>query len=269
MSSVDQEKGRVSTALSLGGSTSRIWHSTLTFFYLWHLQAFPCWSARRISIFSHSDRFQALFRMLDKNTGNVVSLRMGTISVPFLLWFSVFTAQPHKEERFMFVAYPALCLNAAIAYHVILAAWGSISSKLTNGKSQEVYKIREFLSWTVLGLPLAATALLSLSRVLAVVSAYSAPLDIYEGLPANATGNLCIAKEWYRFPSSYFLPNGVRAKFLKSAFDGLLPGEFPENTSTWSRPGTWMVPEGMNDENKGDPLKYVCFSAPSRFQSRC
>jgi alpha-1,2-mannosyltransferase len=82
-------------------------------------------------------------------------------------------------------------------------------------------------------------------------------MKVYSALPLNATGNLCLAKEWYRYPSSYFLPNGVRAKFLKSAFDGLLPGEFPESKD-WTRPGTWMVPRGMNDENIGDPLKYVC-----------
>jgi alpha-1,2-mannosyltransferase len=176
---------------------------------------------------------------------------MISLSLPFYLWFAIFTAQPHKEERFMYPAYPALCLNAAMAYHVILTVWGSVSNRLAKGKSQDL------LNWTVLALPLAVAALGSLSRVLAVVSAYSAPLEVYAGLPANATGNLCLAKEWYRFPSSYFLPNGVRAKFIKSAFDGLLPGEFPESTD-WSRPGTWMIPEGMNDENKGDPSKYVC-----------
>lgn len=151
----------------------------------------------------------------------------------------------------MFVTYPALCLNAAIAYHVLLSVWGSLSNRVIGGKPKEV------LNWTVLILPLIATALASACRILGVVSAYSAPLEIYSGLSSNATGNLCLAKEWYRFPSSYFLPNGVRAKFVKSAFDGLLPGEFPE-TSDWSRPGTWMIPQGMNDLNIGDDSKYVC-----------
>ncbi|KAF8537583.1 Alg9-like mannosyltransferase family-domain-containing protein [Trichophaea hybrida] len=176
--------------------------------------------------------------------------RMISISAPFYLWFAIFTAQPHKEERFMYVAYPALCLNAAMAYHVILTIWGSVSNRLTSGKSQDL------MNWIVLALPLTVAALGSLSRVLAVVSAYSAPMEVYSALLPNATGNLCLAKEWYRYPSSYFLPNGVRAKFLKSAFNGLLPGEFPESKG-WTRPGTWMVPQGMNDENIGDPLKYV------------
>lgn len=171
--------------------------------------------------------------------------------MPFYLWFFIFTAQPHKEERFMFVAYPALCINAAIAYHVILTAWGGLSNHFTKGRSQEL------LNWTILVLPITITALISLSRSLAIVTAYSAPIDIYSALPANATGNLCLGKEWYRFPSSYFLPDNVRAKFIKSAFDGLLPGEFPEALSGWKRPGTWMIPERMNDLNIGDSSKYV------------
>lgn len=172
-------------------------------------------------------------------------------SLPFYLWLAVFTAQPHKEERFMFVTYPALCLNAAIAYHITLTIWGALSNRLISGKVQEI------LNWTVLAAPLAVTALLSLSRVLAIVTAYSAPLHVYNALPANATGNLCLAKEWYRFPSSYFLPDGVRAKFVRGAFDGLLPGEFPESNGSWKRDGTWVIPKGMNDQNKGDLSKYV------------
>ena len=162
----------------------------------------------------------------------------------------------------MYVAYPALCLNAAMAYHVVLTFWGTVSTRLTSGKS------RDLLNWTVLALPLVVAALASLSRVMAVVSAYSAPMAVYSALPANATGNVCLAKEWYRYPSSYFLPDGMRAKFLRSAFDGLLPGEFPESKD-WTRPGTWMIPPGMNDENIGDPSKYVRGDPNSFCTSMC
>jgi len=151
----------------------------------------------------------------------------------------------------MFVAYPALCINAAVSYHIILTVWGGLSGRLTNGKA------REFLDRTVIVAPLSLAMIASIGRILAVTSGYSAPLHVYSVLPSDAQGYLCLAKEWYRFPSSYFLPDGIRVKFVKSAFDGLLPGEFPETGDPWSRPGTWMIPSGMNDENKGDPSKYV------------
>lgn len=52
----------------------------------------------------------------------------------------------------------------------------------------------------------------------------------------------------------------MRAKFIKNDFDGLLPGEFTEAGTNWDRPGTSVIPEGMNDENKEDMGKYVALS---------
>lgn len=163
--------------------------------------------------------------------------------------------QAHKEERFMYPAYPLLCFNAAVAMHLIMyliGQWrparilGNISAKTTD-------------RMIVAGVLLAVT--LGLLRTAATVSAYSAPLKVYEPLQdrryAHVGGSLCLGKEWYRFPSSYFLPKNMRARFIKSAFDGLLPGQFSES---WAAPGvrpTWLVPSGMNDQNLEDPEKYV------------
>ena len=41
-------------------------------------------------------------------------------TTPLYVWFAIFTVQSHKEERFMYPAYPLLCFNAAIAMHVML-----------------------------------------------------------------------------------------------------------------------------------------------------
>jgi alpha-1,2-mannosyltransferase len=69
---------------------------------------------------------------------------------------------------------------------------------------------------------------------------------------------VCLGKEWYRFPSSFSLPYGVHAKFIKSEFSGLLPGEFSEaNAGFGLFPGTWLNPPGMNDENMEDEGKYT------------
>jgi len=35
--------------------------------------------------------------------------------VPMYLWIIIFTAQPHKEERFLFVIYPLIVFNAAVS----------------------------------------------------------------------------------------------------------------------------------------------------------
>lgn len=176
---------------------------------------------------------------------------------PFYLWLLMFSAQPHKEERFMYPAYPLLALNAAIALHTLLAYFGRADPKAIVGKIHPMFKLTLVCSF--IGCAIVAGCL----RTFGLVTAYRAPLKIYEplGRPeyAQSEATVCLGKEWYRFPSSYFLPKGMRAKFIKSEFDGLLPGQYNEAEIGFGLfPGTWLVPPGMNDQNIEDPGKYVC-----------
>ena len=39
--------------------------------------------------------------------------------------------------------------------------------------------------------------------------------------------SVCVGDEWYRYPSSFFLPGSAyRLQFVKSGFDGMLPIAF-------------------------------------------
>lgn len=190
-------------------------------------------------------------------------LRTVVFLTPFYMWLTIFTLQPHKEERFMYPAYPFLALNAAIALHILLAALGSTDPKTLIGKIPAQIKL----------LAVSVTALLALqvglARITGIWAAYHAPLTLYEPLGAGVRGgelgtvggpgdNVCFGKEWYRFPTSYFLPRDMHPKFIRSEFHGLLPGEFSEARTGfgfWS--GTWLPPIGMNDRNEEDPGKYV------------
>jgi alpha-1,2-mannosyltransferase len=182
---------------------------------------------------------------------------------PFYLWLAIFSAQPHKEERFMYPAYPALALNAAISLHILLAALGQSSPRTLIGRVPAGLKL--LLVVGTLGTSMA----LGFSRIYGSYDAFSAPLRVYEplqspGVVGEGGASLCLGKDWYRFPTSYFLPEGMRAKFVKSEFRGLLPGEFASVDESGEKgwwPGTWRVPEGMNDENLEDVGKYV--SLPS------
>ena len=155
----------------------------------------------------------------------------------------------------MYPAYPFLCLNAAIAMHTVLHYLGHPSPKSTVGKTSATVKL------AVIGAFVFAITIVGILRTVGTVSAYSAPLKIYRPLQsseyADMQGNVCLGKEWYRFPSSYFLPKAMRPKFVKSAFDGLLPGEFSEAGSVSGILPTWLIPRGMNDQNVEDPGKYV------------
>ncbi|KAF9084521.1 mannosyltransferase [Mortierella sp. AD031] len=235
---------------------------------------------------------------------------------PFYLWFAIFTAQPHKEERFLFVVYPLICFNAVMTLFMVQKlVQRALDRFVTRSKTAAIHKYSAGLVWVVL----IAAAALSISRILALHEHYSAPIDVYrkafdlvkvprpiviEGsdpiiVAASASTNgataedvegsktqkpevvrVCVGKEWYRFPSHYFLPEGAKLGLIKSHFDGLLPGEFLEATNgmgelpplsdqpsaaaetthqpyridwRWSaerRPGTSYVPKLMNNENK-------------------
>ncbi|KLJ09366.1 alpha-1,2-mannosyltransferase [Blastomyces silverae] len=198
--------------------------------------------------------FQTVFR--PRNTTKQTLLRSISFILPFYMWLSIFTTQPHKEERFMYPAYPFLALNAAIAFHIILAYMGSSNHKKLIGRISPGVKLVMAL------IPVLLATNISLLRIFGVVTAYNAPLQIFQPLEnpeVAARGDyVCLGKEWYRFPSSFFMPDGKRAKLIKSEFDGLLPGEFAtESEGLGLRPGTWVVPSGMNDQNQEDLGKYV------------
>jgi alpha-1,2-mannosyltransferase len=172
------------------------------------------------------------------------------------MWLVIFTCQRHKEERFMFPVYPFLALNAAIALYILLSYIGSSNPQELIGRIPLKWK-----STVVLGSVFLAINL-GLLRTVGMATAYNAPLLTLESLENPDIGNpgdyVCFGKEWYRFPSSFFLPNGMRAKFVRSEFRGLLPGEFAESEAGQAPfAGTWVAPSGMNDRNQEDPGKYV------------
>ncbi|KAL5316751.1 hypothetical protein ACEPPN_015802 [Leptodophora sp. 'Broadleaf-Isolate-01'] len=193
-----------------------------------------------------------LSRSAQANT--VTGLRSIIFMTPFYMWLAIFSFQPHKEERFMYPAYPCLALNGAMSLHIILAAFGQSDPKTLVGKIPAKLKLL-IVSFVMIG-----SIDLGIARIYGIYSAYSAPLKIYEPLQTVGSygDSICFGKEWYRFPSSYHLPKNMRAKFVKSEFSGLLPGEFSEAKTGfghWS--GAWLTPPGMNDQNIEDMGKYT------------
>ncbi|CAG8663230.1 11145_t:CDS:2, partial [Ambispora leptoticha] len=203
----------------------------------------------------------------------IVLLRL----IPFYLWLFIFIAQPHKEERFLFVVYPLICLNAAVC---LFLARGWVDRFLFELSCFSIARNRrkQFLT-TLTSFILLSSVAISVSRVMALYSNYHAPILLYKhfyqveiptrnlsSLNSDKKINLCLGKEWHRFPSHYFLPHGVRLRFVQSDFRGLLPKYFlekddivnDENLTQNSRVpiGTWKLPGGFNDRNKENPEHY-------------
>ena len=149
----------------------------------------------------------------------------------------------------MYVIYPLLCYNAVRAVEFLKQLIGSLSPKHLHPSTARIL-VRAF-KFTFIAL----YATLSLARILAQVRAFAAPMQVYG--EANDYSRICLGKEWYRFPSSFFVPQNSHASFVKSAFDGLLPGRFAESEDLGWRSGIWQIPTGMNDRNVEDTSHLV------------
>lgn len=252
------------------------WHfylqNLLLNFNLWFLLALAALPLSLLNYLSSSPSRSELRQM------PAGPLRALLFQTPFYLWLLLLSAQPHKEERFMYPVYPFLALNAAISAHILLAYLGSRTHASLFGRCLSYLPAK--LRLTLAALPLLLAIDFSLLRTVGLITAYGAPLQIYAPLSdptiALAGTSVCLAKEWHRFPSSFFLPGRtLRAKFAPSNFDGLLPAEFHEGRGAGFGffAGAYLEPAGMNGENRAfaghvlDDVRRCDFLIDSRFPS--
>ncbi|KAJ2813558.1 hypothetical protein H4S07_000587 [Coemansia furcata] len=153
--------------------------------------------------------------------------------LPFYAALGVFSMQPHKEERFLSIVYPHMCLNAAVSLTLL----------------RPIHKQCPRLGYVVLG----AAALVGALRMAALVQYYGAPIRAFQQLPSNASGTVCMSDDWYRFPSSFWLPPKCRLQFVAGAFDGHLPGDFAPVGGSSLRASTGMAREDFNSMNRWEP----------------
>ncbi|XP_062844640.1 alpha-1,2-mannosyltransferase ALG9 [Trichomycterus rosablanca] len=176
---------------------------------------------------------------------------------PMYLWMLVFFTRPHKEERFLFPIYPLICLCGAVALSSLQKCYHFMFQRYR----LEHYTISS--NWLALA-SVFLFGVLSLSRSVALFQGYHAPLDLYpefhriakdpsihavlEGRPVN----VCVGKEWHRFPSSFLLPNNWQLQFIQSEFRGQLPKPFALGPDA-----TRLIPTDMNDQNLEELSRYV------------
>lgn len=171
---------------------------------------------------------------------------------PYYLWLAIMVIQPHKEERFLFPVYPLVSLCGAITIDVcqkILFRIKSAISKLTTA----THYLNHTTFITVIFVII--SVVLNLSRILALYRNYHAPMDVFMELstsrdiledPNSKKIDVCLGKDWYRYPSSFFLPSTKYSiRFLKSEFRGMLPAYYSEEENA-----TQIVHDYFNDMNR-------------------
>ena len=159
-------------------------------------------------------------------------------------------------------------------------------TKMTSGSASKT-TLGVASSWLVGFAVFAIYAVLSASRIASNVRNFRAPMEIFRHLydvelprrhgglakfhhksvvehktyrheyfdPERDQGDhvlICVGKEWYRFPSSFFLRPWARLAFLRSGFRGQLPKPFAEHVH-----GTRLPVTHMNDENAEETSRYV------------
>lgn len=194
-----------------------------------------------LSNFKSSDRDLSLKFEKDNKTdapkdGSSPLLLLLVRLAPAYLWIGLLSLQAHKEERFVYPAYPLICFNAAVglsASHSILERlWTFIFSKSTSSPSKSS---PPFINYLFIIPILLATSIISLFRITALSTYYKAPFQVLQDLNSierssesnpSISKTICFGQEWYRFPSHFFLPSSFRAEFIKSDFEGILPAHF-------------------------------------------
>lgn len=200
--------------------------------------------------------------------------------LPSYLWLAILGSQPHKEERFLAPCYTFIALVAAVAFVDGLELVLQITGLTRNAKEHGVLQKSNASSFSnassitkrIMTSALLLTAVVcGMSRLVMQVKAFQAPLLVYHHLSQlelrNGAGprkapdkyantsrevSICIGKEWYRFPNSFFLPHRrFRVRFVRGGFSGLMPKPFREDNL-----GTQVIPSGMNEFNKEDPSQY-------------
>jgi len=191
--------------------------------------------------------------------------------LPMYIWFGIMNTQAHKEERFIFPIYPLFCLSAALALAPLVT---SISEPV----GHRVAVLTRLLGPTPLKAVVAAILLLgcamSVARTSSVIHNYSAPLAAYQHLHDHlelehradrrkmvSEKVVCVGKEWFRYPASFFLPAGsphLRFGFVKSSFGGQLPAPFQALEGT-SKDGGLFNDKNQAEEDRYTPLEQCSY----------
>eukprot|EP00850_Spirogloea_muscicola_P002060 SM000008S22149 [mRNA] locus=s8:31301:38281:- [translate_table: standard] len=180
-------------------------------------------------------------------------LRLLVAVMPLYLWLAFMSLQAHKEERFLFVIYPLICVAAAAMIDALPEFVNSLQGRHATGGSA-LHTIAKWMRPVLLSTIL----VLSYCRTAALLSYYNAPMLVYKHLPSasdsvNSDLTVCVGSEWHRFPLSFFLPSAQhRIAFLDDGFRGLLPFPFDQSAG-----GTAAAPVYINNRNKASPHQFV------------
>lgn len=213
-----------------------------------------------------------------------------TIWMQGIIWLVVLFLRPHKEERFLYPAYGTLCFIATDSCARVLSIFDNILTHLLltsdfksikeenqeSGGGSHVRKLNlkrvnviNWLKFLFLLLIFSLSGSLFISRVTSNFNNYKGYMALWRDISYNFNYlkpkhsktqkflktqkiSLCTGREWYIFPSHFFLPNHIDLHFFPDNFRGILPQYFSEFNGTFSEPI-----EPFNDKNQEERSRYM------------
>ena len=176
-------------------------------------------------------------------------------AAPAVLWIAVLLGRPHKEERFLFPAFPSLYVGAAVSLDALAEAAGALGARFVRPATTKN---------SITYITLVVAACLGFARVAALavyydhgqMTAWRAAAAISAKLPQDAT--ICVGGEWHRFPGTFLLPPTSRLGFVRSDFDGQLPRAYAYDADPLATAARNV--SNFNGANRGEENVYM---APS------
>ncbi|TRY79306.1 hypothetical protein TCAL_06056 [Tigriopus californicus] len=176
----------------------------------------------------------------------------------FYVWILIFFYQPHKEERFLYPIYPLIAFGAATTIDCLEKVAGQWVFNVKKGHyTDHTSHGSAFMVICIM--------LLGLSRSVALYKNYGGSFNAWlqiSHLPFEAPDveesmttytQVCVGKEWHRFPSSFFLPSQHWAmRFIRSEFRGQLPATYSSHVN-----GTYETRNIFNDLNQEEMDRYT------------
>lgn len=198
---------------------------------------------------------------------------------PLWVWLGIFWPQPHKEERFLAPIYPFLALSGAVAlgdWQALLFGRPAPAGGAPTGSSAPAGRgaggltfgaiLRALISLSAVAL----SATLFASRQAALHLGYAGHHVVYEsfvntelrpdGSPHRSSFapngshplNLCVASQWHRFPSHWFLPATTRLRFLRPLVGSpAMPLPYPPPVPSVRAGTAAAAAAGVNGRNEG------------------
>ncbi|KAI0375445.1 glycosyltransferase family 22 protein [Pilatotrama ljubarskyi] len=168
---------------------------------------------------------------------------------PAYVWLAIMTLQKHKEERFLYPIYPLICFNAAVTIYLV-RGWLEAAFIAVTSSPYKASRSTFFSQFTLS--VVAASCILSVSRIMAHWKYYHAPMSVTHALEAAEVPRLLNVTGHVRLP-----PNtGSQGRSKRHSDEDELPRIDLSLIEDWGLrlcvgkewyrfPGHFLVPDGV------------------------